>query len=208
MRLDLEALIRAGESALRVITDALDDLNHDPRDDDARVTMSILFADIEGFSDLVARRGDDVAEALVDTLDLAVADATDASDAWVVKRLGDGVMIACADPADAVEVLAALPDAFAAHGARLPERPRLRAGAHRGEVRRRGDDLFGYHVNVAARVAEHAAGGQALLTRSLLEQAALEPPLVAVPAGVLVAKGVPERPELFAVHRVVQTRAS
>jgi len=161
------------------------------------VDATIVFADIEGFSDVVAREGDDAAAAVLDQLDAAVEAAVGPTAARVVKRLGDGVMIAADDPADGVLVAAALPAAFACRLADTTHPLRLRVGAHRGVVRSRGDDLIGYHVNVAARVAEQASGGEALVTGALHDSVELSHPLRAVEAGQLVAKGVPERPRVF-----------
>ncbi len=43
-------------------------------------------------------------------------------------------------------------------------RPILRAGMHVGRPERVGDDYFGVDVNIAARVAEAATGGEILAT--------------------------------------------
>ena len=62
---------------------------------------------------------------------------------------------------------------------------------HRGIVRRQGDDCIGYHVNLAARVAEAAPPGRALATdEALTEVDAPAHGLRARPAGRLHAKGV------------------
>ena len=45
-----------------------------------------------------------------------------------------------------------------------PEPLRLRAGIHVGEVVVAGDEIVGHVVNVAARVAESAGGGEVLVT--------------------------------------------
>ena len=48
-------------------------------------------------------------------------------------------------------------------------RPRMRAGMHVGSPRRLGDDYLGVDVNVAARVADAAAGGEVLVSGDALE---------------------------------------
>ncbi len=80
-------------------------------------------------------------------------------------------------------------------------------GAHRGTVRRRGEDLIGYHVNVAARVAEQATGGSTLVTGALLDSVVLARRLQVRAEGRLVAKGVPERPPLYRLVCCVSTPA-
>ena len=48
---------------------------------------------------------------------------------------------------------------------------RVRIGLHTGEPIKEGDDFFGKHVNLAARVASQAAGGE-ILASSLLKELA------------------------------------
>ncbi|MEO2107078.1 MAG: adenylate/guanylate cyclase domain-containing protein [Actinomycetota bacterium] len=194
---DLIGIRKVSEHALRHLADMFADDTNPIDPTDVPVDATIVFADIEGFSDVVAREGDDAAAAVLDQLDAAVEAAVGPTAARVVKRLGDGVMIAADDPADGVLVAAALPAAFACRLADTTHPLRLRVGAHRGVVRSRGDDLIGYHVNVAARVAEQASGGEALVTGALHDSVELSHPLRAVEDGQLVAKGVPERPRVF-----------
>ena len=46
---------------------------------------------------------------------------------------------------------------------------RIRIGLHTGEAIKEGDDFFGKHVNLAARVAGQAQGGE-ILVSSLLKE--------------------------------------
>ena len=46
---------------------------------------------------------------------------------------------------------------------------RVRIGLHTGEAIKEGDDFFGKHVNLAARVAGQAQGGE-ILVSSLLKE--------------------------------------
>ena len=45
----------------------------------------------------------------------------------------------------------------------------VRIGLHTGEVIKEGDDFFGKHVNLAARIAGQAGGGE-ILVSSLLQE--------------------------------------
>lgn len=192
-------LRRVGESGLRRLADLFADDRHPVDPADVSVDATIVFADIEGFSDLVAHEGDDVAVDILDRLDRAVDQALSETNARLVKRLGDGVMISASDPDEGIRVSAGLPVAFATQMQDLPHHLRLRVGAHRGFVRQRGTDLIGYHVNVAARVAEAAPGDVVYVTDDVLRDAHLPVTLVARPVGRLIAKGVPARPQ---VHRI------
>ena len=45
----------------------------------------------------------------------------------------------------------------------------VRMGLHTGEMIKEGDDFFGKHVNLAARIASQATGGE-ILASSLLKE--------------------------------------
>ena len=199
---DLSILRRAGGNALRTIADLLADETASATEAEE---VTLVFADIEGWSSYVAEHGDDCALAVIDALDRAVARAlADHRGARVVKRLGDGVMLVAADRGAGVAVAADLVLAFRDEAARIGIPLRLRTGVHRGTCRRQGDDYYGYHVNVAARVAETAAGGVALATAQALAGVDLAAHgISAHPAGWLRAKGVDGEVALFRVDRAV-----
>ncbi|HWH31662.1 MAG TPA: adenylate/guanylate cyclase domain-containing protein [Egibacteraceae bacterium] len=186
---DLRTLRRAGGDALRLLVDLLPP-DWDPRSGEEET--SIVFADVSGYSDFVAATGDDTALLVLAALDDAVAGALNGrKGARVVKRLGDGIMLAARragdGPAIAAELVAAFERAAQSHEWPL----RLRAGVHRGVVRRQGEDRIGYHVNLAARVAEAAPPGRTLASEAALAGVDLaREGLAARPAGRLHAKGV------------------
>lgn len=128
---------------------------------DSQVT--ILFTDLVGFSSWALSAGDSAAVHLL----RAVGDAQEAAIATyggrVVKRLGDGLMAVFATPEDAV---AAAVEAQAKVGEVVLDgyRPQLRAGVHVGTPRRLGGDYLGVDVNIAARVADAAKGGEILVS--------------------------------------------
>jgi adenylate cyclase len=194
---DLNRLRRAGEDAVRILVDLLP-TEWDPRSGQEYTT--IVFADVAGYSTHVAAGGDDAAVIVLRGLDDAVDDALAGRRIRVVKRLGDGLMLAARRPDEAlgamVEMVSSFDEAMDAQSVGL----RLRAGAHQGTMRRQGSDYIGYHVNVAARVAERAAGGQVLTTANVLAGLDLEAlGLHATPADALRDKGVNGAVELFEV---------
>ncbi|GAA1463718.1 adenylate/guanylate cyclase domain-containing protein [Williamsia maris] len=130
--------------------------------------VTILFTDLVGFSTWALRAGDDKVLTLLRQVNAATTDIVTRRNGRVVKSLGDGVMAVFVDGADAIE---------AAHEAGLAVsaitidgyRPQLRAGLHTGKPRRDGDDYLGVDVNIAARVADAASGGEVLATSSTLD---------------------------------------
>ena len=84
----------------------------------------------------------------------------------MVKTIGDAVMVRHADPCQAVALgMIAAHELLAGHGS-----PAVRVGMHHGPALSRDGDWFGGSVNLAARVAALAAGGEVLLTGSVRDR--------------------------------------
>ncbi|HET7531299.1 MAG TPA: adenylate/guanylate cyclase domain-containing protein [Mycobacteriales bacterium] len=125
--------------------------------------LTILFADLVGFSDWALAAGDDDALVLLRKVFQALEPAVLGARGRVVKRLGDGLMAvfpgsqAAFDAAvDAQQRLADVE--VAGH------RPRIRAGIHTGRPRSIGGDYLGVDVNVAARLMQRAGPGEVLVS--------------------------------------------
>lgn len=197
---DLRKVRRAGGEALRLLVDLMPE-EWDPRGGEE--VSSIVFADIAGYSDFVAATDDDAALSVLAALEQVVTEAlAHRRGARVVKRLGDGIMIASRRAHDGAAIAAALVDRFGRVAEEHHWPLSLRAGVHRGVVRRQGEDRIGYHVNLAARVAEAAPAGRALATEDALRAVDLpREGLRARPAGRLHAKGVNGPVALYTVWR-------
>lgn len=127
------------------------------------VELTIVFTDLVGFSDWALAAGDGAATALLRAVDSAVTPAIELHRGRVVKRLGDGAMMTFLEPEDAVEgALAAQSEIAAVEVEGMT--PRMRVGAHHGMPRRVGRDYVGVDVNIAARVAQAAKGGELLVS--------------------------------------------
>ena len=86
----------------------------------------------------------------------------------VIKSQGDGFMIAFADPGQAVLCGMGVQQALHDDAERW-EGIRVRIGMHVGPSVRRGDDLFGRNVALAARITGQADGGEILVSDSVRE---------------------------------------
>lgn len=123
--------------------------------------LAVLFTDIAGFSDWTLEVGDEVALTALTRIAEVVEPAV-ARRGTLVKRLGDGLMVVFPDPSDALaaaewtrDLVDGLdPEAMGGH------RLRQRAGVHLGRPRFDGGDYFGRDVNIAARIADAAEGGE------------------------------------------------
>ena len=73
----------------------------------------------------------------------------------------------------------------------------IRAGVHTGEVERRGDDIAGIGVNIAARIEAMAQPGEVLVSRTVTDLVAGSD-LEFEDRGEHDLKGVPGRWQVFA----------
>src|SRR5437899_12207482 len=82
-----------------------------------------------------------------------------------IKGLGDGFMISFGSARHGVECALDIQRAIADYSKQNPERKlRIRIGLNTGEVVEEAGDIFGAAVNVAARVAGKARGGEILVS--------------------------------------------
>ncbi|MBU9767333.1 adenylate/guanylate cyclase domain-containing protein [Mycobacterium sp. TNTM28] len=137
------------------------------RPDLARLTADgrvvIVFSDIEGSTEYNAAMGDRAWVKLLEKHNKLVQARVDKHGGHVVKTQGDGFMIAFADPENAVRFATDVQRALAQNPQRW-QAIRVRIGVHMGTSVRRGDDLFGLDVAMAARVAGQADGGEILVS--------------------------------------------
>jgi class 3 adenylate cyclase len=127
--------------------------------------VAILFSDIEGSTALNERIGDRAWVRLIERHDTMVGRCVRRHGGHVVKSQGDGFMIAFARPEQAVRCSVDMQRELA----KRPNGIRVRIGIHAGKSVRRGDDLFGRNVAMAARVAAAADGGEVLVSESVRE---------------------------------------
>ena len=156
-------------AAVRSSIEELADWAEVERPDLARLTRDgnvvILFSDIEESTALNERMGDRAWVRLLERHDKLVRKLVDEHSGHVVKSQGDGFMVAFAQPEQAVGCSVAVQRAFAGQARRTsPNTIRVRIGIHMGKSVRRGDDLFGRNVAMAARVAAQADGGEVLIS--------------------------------------------
>jgi class 3 adenylate cyclase len=134
---------------------------------DGGETGTFVFADIAGYTALTEAHGDADAAELAARFCGAMSEVATARGGELVKTIGDAVMLRHNDPSEAVALgLAAAHDVIAGHGS-----PAVRVGMHHGRAIERDGDWFGATVNLAARVAAVAAGGEVLLTEVVLDSA-------------------------------------
>ena len=157
-----------------------------------RLRVAIAFADLAGYTRLTEELGEEEAVGAVERF-LDSVEATLPDDARVIKTIGDEVMIVGSVPGSITDW------AVAFQTLRGDERPMPRIGVHYGRTLYRDGDYYGREVNLAARVAARAAGGEVLVTRPVLEGAGRH--LEFEPIGEVRLKGFSHSTELFLAQR-------
>lgn len=160
----------------------------------------VAFTDLVDFSRWAVRAGDDEVLRVLRKVTVAWEKPVIQHGGTVVKRLGDGMMVAFADPERAF-------DAILEGRSRLADvmtedwNPRMRAGVHVGTPRRVGGDFIGVSVNTAARLCERAKADEVLVSGDLLER--MDPEQLSVQRKWLGKrlKGVPAGLTIYAVER-------
>jgi len=162
--------------------------------------LTIVFTDLVDFSSWSLQAGDEETLLLLREVSERIERPVVRRRGRVVKRLGDGMMAVFTRPQAAYDAVLEAQEAL-----RSVEvggyRARLRAGIHTGRPKKIGDDYVGVDVNVAARLAEKAGGGEVLMSEAALRE--LDPDRVSYRRKKTFAfmrvKGVPTDMAVYAV---------
>ena len=129
--------------------------------------LTIMFTDIEGFTDLFRTLDEDEAHELVHVHSWTVRECVQRKGGFEVKALGDGFMLVFTAARQALRCAVDIQRALAEYNLEHPQRPLLvRVGINSGDTFRHGEDYFGLSVSMAARVLAKARGGQVLITEA------------------------------------------
>jgi adenylate cyclase len=143
---------RLGLSAIQALT-----IGNDPGGEGSTQSLTVLFTDLEGFTQFNSRAGDEAAAEVLTRHHRVVGPVIRSRGGKLVKRIGDGLLITFGEAAAGVHAAVELVES-------APEGLRLRAGLHSGDVLVQAGDVIGNVVNLAARVTEASKGGQVLAT--------------------------------------------
>ena len=130
-----------------------------------RGTVTLLFTDIEGSTQLLRRLGDAYANVLAEHQRL-LREAFAAHGGREVDTQGDAFFVAFPRAVDAVRAAVAAQRALAAHPWPAGGAVRVRMGLHTGEPAAAGGRYVGLAVHRAARVGSAGHGGQVLLSET------------------------------------------
>lgn len=161
-----------------------------------RREWTFILIDLAGFTALTEAHGDDrAADLAVGFAELAEAQLGPGD--RLVKCIGDAVLLASPDPVQGLSLTRRIMAACT----ELDGFPVARAGLHHGSAVERGGDMFGAAVNLTARIAAQAAGGQVLASGAVV-QADHEEELEARLLGEFELKNVSEPIALYEIAMI------
>ncbi|MFA5192336.1 MAG: TIR domain-containing protein [Verrucomicrobiia bacterium] len=122
------------------------------------VTLAVVFTDIVSSTELGNQAGDTDWNKIRKKHFARGQELVREMDGFLIKTIGDSLMVVFRNASAALD--------FAIEFRRDTGEPivRIRQVAHIGPVRLEGDDVFGQHVNLSARVSGKAEGGEIVVT--------------------------------------------
>lgn len=126
-----------------------------------RFLTTVLFTDIVDSTMKADELGDAAWSSLLDTHDSFSRRQLELYGGKWVKSTGDGMLATFDGPGRAIQCAKQILDSGKGHGLRL------RAGLHTGEAERRGEDVAGMAVHIAARVSALADPDEVLVTSTV-----------------------------------------
>jgi formylglycine-generating enzyme required for sulfatase activity/class 3 adenylate cyclase/predicted Ser/Thr protein kinase len=162
--------------------------------------VTVFFTDVVGSTTYFDRFGDTAGLLLLHRHDHLVTTAVEEFRGFVVKTIGDSVMAEFPDPDFAVRAAITIQRRLFEHNLNAveEERLRIRTGIHYGVGFRRGNDLFGDAINLAARITKRGGPGQILVSQAARDALA-ENEFYCRSLGKVSLEGKAESEELYEV---------
>ena len=170
---------------------------------DSTIEATFCFVDIAGYTALTDTHGGQAAADLVDEFAALVRTTTEPM-GQLQSLIGDCAFLVFPDPITATSAMSAL-------YAQIADRrhfPIVRTGLHHGPALCRDNRHFGSTVNIAARVAAQAVGGQLLCTEGVAQSLtrANLPAVTLVHRGTAALKNLAEPLDLYEIVLAGSTR--
>jgi class 3 adenylate cyclase len=131
---------------------------------------AILFADIAGSTNLYETLGDEAAKSHVTRLQEEIAGIAVEAGGSVQEIVGDEVMLCFGQASDGAACALAIQRNLESPAGNADVKLAVRIGLHWGQAIVEGDRMFGDSINVAARVAAIAQGGQIITTQPVVDR--------------------------------------
>ncbi len=159
----------------------------------------VLFTDLVGSTELMARLGDAAFDRLRDEHFRLVAQSVAARGGTAVKNTGDGILATFGSAGDALAAAVAIQQATERQGRDSGVPLAVRVGLSLGDVSTSAEDVFGTPVVEAARLVDAARPGQILCSAVVRTVAGSRAGAELAPLGAMDLKGLPEPLMVFEV---------
>ena len=163
---------------------------------EGNIEATFCFVDIAGYTALTDSHGELAAADLVDDFSALIRKSVEPL-GQIQELIGDCAFLVFRDPLAAKDALSTLYKLVADRRSF----PIVRTGLHHGSALLRGNRYFGSTVNLAARVAAQAKGGQILGTKSIADILikAEIPDIEVLHQGLVSLKNFPEPADLYEI---------
>ena len=172
--------------------------------------LTIMFTDIQGFTNLAETRGDTKVHELHEYHDGIIKTAIEENNSGVIiKYIGDSVMAVFAEPTGAARAALRIQRDLKRFNLEHPELDDIvvRIGLHMGQTvleNKMQTDLFGRHVNKAARIEGLASGGHIYLSYTVFDS--IKSWLIDQNAGFQLhgryhLKGIPQPEDIYEIYQ-------
>lgn len=168
--------------------------------------ITLLFTDLKGSTALYDRIGDLNAFSLVQQHFDRLHDVAVRNDGAIIKTIGDAIMAAFRDPANAVRSALEMREEIGAINRGVPDKQLiLKIGLHKGAAiavtLNDRLDFFGQTVNIAARVQHLADADEIYLTEDVYESEGVGEQLESLPVEANIARprGIDQEVQVFRV---------
>jgi class 3 adenylate cyclase/YHS domain-containing protein len=161
---------------------------------DITIAGTFCFVDIAGYTALTDTHGEQAAADLLDEFGELIRSSVEPR-GRLQSITGDCAFLVFTEPVAAIDSLSALYRSIADRR----HFPIVRAGLHHGAALVRGNVHFGSTVNIAARVAAQAVGGEVLCTRQVADAlvAAARSDIDVEHRGPVLLRNLPEPVDLY-----------
>ncbi|WP_086480199.1 adenylate/guanylate cyclase domain-containing protein [Oceanospirillum sanctuarii] len=139
--------------------------------------LTVMFTDIKGYTELTEEKGESYVEEIRRAHDILLQGIIEEDNSGLIlKHIGDSVMAVFAEPSRAVDRAILIQQKLVAFNQENPQWDdiEVRIGLHMGQVTVEGEvtfDIFGRHVNRAARIEGLADGGQVYMSYTVFDSA-------------------------------------
>jgi len=153
-----------------------------------RRLAAVLFADVVGYSRLMAEDEVGTLAALNHCRETKFNPAVARHNGRIVKLMGDGMLVEFGSVVDAVDCAIAIQKAVAGSGSRTALN--FRMGVNLGDIIVQGDDIYGDGVNIAARLESQAKPGGVCISSVVNESIRNRPGAAFVDGGEVTVKNI------------------